>query len=70
MISFKFLDKIKLVIDLIKGEDNMDTFVIIFCTLVVNGKRDFTTGVPANLKPQVKLMLEELGMGYLAVEAE
>ncbi len=44
----------------------MDTFVIIFATLVVNGRRDFHTEVPKHLQPQVKEMLEELGMGHLA----
>lgn len=48
------------------GRDNMDTFSIIFATLVINGKRDFHKEVPENLKPQVKEILEDMGMGHLA----
>ena len=43
----------------------MDTFSIIFATLIINGRRKFVD-TPENLKPQVKEILIEMGMGHLA----
>lgn len=41
--------------------------VVIYCTLIVNGKKTFSE-VPALLKDKVKQMLEDLELGDLAQE--
>lgn len=43
----------------------MDPFVYIFGTLVAEGRRDFKTEVPDNLKAGVKQFLEDRGLGHL-----
>ena len=42
----------------------MSPFVIIFARSVERG-RDFKTGVPDNLKEDVKALLESQGLGHL-----
>lgn len=66
MTNLNFFKRLRLAFNIILGGDFMDTFVIIFTTLVINGRRDFHTEVPDNLKDDVKTMLEEMGMGHLA----
>lgn len=54
----RFLKAFSLSTLIFKEEESMNVFVIIFCTLVIEGIYDYKTDVPVNLKPDVKLMLE------------
>lgn len=42
---------------------------IIYATLIINGKKEFKD-VPERLKEQVRKILEELDVEYLAVDPE
>lgn len=60
-----FIKKIKLAFLILqKGGEEMD---VIYATLIINGYKTFKD-VPAIIKPRVKIVLENLGMGELAAE--
>ena len=43
----------------------MSAIAIMFARLVEEGRRDFHTEVPGNLKPEVKEILISKGLGHL-----
>lgn len=60
-----FIEKLRLAfLIILKGGEEMD---VIYATLIINGYKTFKD-VPAIIKPRVKTVLENLGMGELAVE--
>lgn len=54
-------------LQVLMGRGGVDVMAMFFAQRVILGKTEYAA-VPATLKPQVKELLEESGLGDLAVE--
>ena len=64
MKQFSLLSRIHLIFSILKGAISMNSFVVIFATLVAEGLWAYAE-VPVELQPQVKEMLILMGLGHL-----